>query len=106
MFIQSYIFILIAETLISPVILYIIYRSSPLTYKGLFQGISYVFMAISNQLLIVGVLIYEKNSAMSFIGFATTLVISAILILTLKKKVSNKLIEIERNKELKADNTQ
>lgn len=106
LFIQSYIFLLIAETLISPVILYIIYRSSPLKYKGLFQGISYVFMAISNQLLFLGALLYEKNVSMIFIGFAIILMISAILILTLKKKVNNKLTEIERNKEIKADNTQ
>lgn len=105
LFIQSYIFILIAETLISPVILYVIYRSSPLKHKGLFQGISYVFMAISNQLLFLGVLLYEKNASMSFIGFAIILMVSAILILTLKKKVSNKLSEIERNNEIKADNS-
>ena len=104
LFIQSYIFLLIAETLISPAVLYTIYRSSPIKYKGLFQGISYVVIAISNQLLFLGVLLYEKNASMTFIGFAITLLIAAILIMTLKKTVNNKLTDIERNKEIKADN--
>jgi len=106
LFVQPYIFILIAETLISPVLLYSIYRSSPVKYKGLFQGISYIVVAISNQLLFLGVLLYEKNASMTFIGFAITLMIAAILILTLKKNVTNKLTEIERNNKIKADNTQ
>ena len=104
LFIQSYIFILIAETLISPAVLYTVYRSSPIKHKGLFQGISYVFMAISNQLLFLGVLLYENNASMTFIGFAIILFIAAILIMTLKKTVNNKLTEIEINKEIKADN--
>jgi hypothetical protein len=104
LFIQSYIFILIAETLISPAILYTIYRSSPIKYKGLFQGISYVVIAISNSLLFYGPLLYEKNASMTFIGFAITLFISAVLIMILKKTVNNKLTEIERIKEIKADN--
>jgi hypothetical protein len=41
---------------------------------------------------------------MAFIGFAIILTISAILILILKKKVNNKLTEIERN--IEADNIQ
>lgn len=105
LFYQSYFFILIAETLISPAVLYAVYRSSPIKHKGLFQGISYVFMAISNQLLFLGVILYEKNASMSFFGFAITLMIAAILIITLKKNVNNKLTEIEGNNEIKADNT-
>ncbi|OYT16544.1 MAG: hypothetical protein B7C24_07195 [Bacteroidetes bacterium 4572_77] len=104
LFIQSYIFLLIAETLISPVVLYTIYRSSPIKHKGLFQGISYVIVAISNSLLFLGASIYEKNTSMAFIGFTIILIIAAILIMTLKKNVNNKLTEIERNKEIKADN--
>ena len=104
LFIQSYIFILIAETLILPAILYTIYRSSPIKYKGLFQGISYVVIAISNSLLFYGALLYEKNASMTFIGFAITLFISAVLIMILKKTVNIKLTEIERIKEIKADN--
>lgn len=100
-FVKAFILILIAETLISPTIFYAIYRSSPDKYKGLFQGISYIVMAISNQLLFLGVIIYEKsNSSIAFIVFAIVLVISAALILMLKKSVNNKLMEIEK----KADN--
>ncbi|MGI6291912.1 MAG: MFS transporter [Bacteroidales bacterium] len=104
LFIQSYIFILIAETLISPIIFYITYRCSPLKHKGLFQGISFIFRGIANQLLFLGLLMYNKNALMAFIGFAIILTISAILILILKKKVNNKLTEIERN--IEADNIQ
>jgi len=99
LFFQSYTFLLIAESLISPAILYVVYRSSPMKHKGLFQGISYVIIGISNQLLFLGVLIYERNASMAFIGFAIILFIASILILILKKRVSNKLIEIEMNKE-------
>ncbi len=103
-FIQSYMFLIIAETLISPAILYSIYRSSPIKYKGLFQGISYVVLAISNSLLMYGVLLYEKNTSMTFIVFAIMLLIGVVLIMTLKKIVKQKLIRIERNNEIKADN--
>lgn len=104
LFTQTYILILIAETLISPAILYTIYRSSPIKYKGLFQGISYVVIAISNGLLFYGALLYEKNASMTFIGFAITLFISAVLIMILKKTVNNRQSEIERIEEIKADN--
>ena len=98
LFIQSYIFLLIAETLISPVFLYITYRSSPIKHKGLFQGVSYVIIAISNGLLFSGALIYENNASMAFVGFAIILSIAAILIMILKKIVEIKLTDIERNK--------
>jgi|APSaa5957512622_1039677.scaffolds.fasta_scaffold47163_1 MFS family permease len=104
-FIQSYILLILAETLIFPVISYSIYRSSPIKYKGLFQGIAYFALGILNGLLFLGVLLYEKNASMTFIGFAILLLIGAILIMTLKKAVNNKLTEIDRNNEIKADNT-
>lgn len=44
LFVQSYIFLIIAETLISPAIMYSIYRSSPVKYKGLFQGVTFFVM--------------------------------------------------------------
>jgi len=103
-FIQSYILLIIAETLISPAILYSIYRSSPIKYKGFLQGISLFVLAISNSLLFLGVLLYEKSTSMTFIVFAIILLIATILIMTLKKIVNNKLTDIERNKEIKADN--
>lgn len=102
-FIQSYVLLVIAETLISPAILYSIYRSSPINYKGLFQGISYIILGISNKFLVLGVLLYEKNASLTFIGFALILLMSAILIMFLKNNVNNKLMEIDRNIEIKAD---
>lgn len=92
-FIQSYILLILAETLIFPVISYSIYRSSPIKYKGLFQGISYVVLGISNGMLFLGALLYEKNASITFIGFSILLFIGVILIMTLKKIVNNKLIE-------------
>jgi len=103
-FIQSYIFLIIAESLISPAILYSIYRSSPTKYKGLFQGISYFVLAFSNSLLFLGMLLYEKNTSLTFIVFAIILLIGVVLIMTLKIIVKQKLIRIERNNEIKADN--
>lgn len=104
-FIQSYVLLIIAETLISPAILYSIYRSSPIEHKGFLQGISLFVLGISNSLLFLGASIYEKNASMAFIGFAIILIIAAILVMILKNTVKVKLTEIERNKEIKADNT-
>lgn len=95
-FAQSYILLMIAETLISPAILYSIYRSSPVKYKGLFQGISYMFISISNGLLFLGALLYEKNATMTFIIFTIILFISVALIMTLKKITNHKMIRIEK----------
>ncbi len=100
LFIQSYFFIVIAETLVSPVIFYIIYRSSPTKYKGLFQGISYVVVASANILLFLSTLLYEKNKSLTFVIFTIILLISAILILILKKFVNNKIAKMERDKEM------
>jgi len=103
-FIQSYILIIIAETLIYPAIVYSIYRSSPIKYKGLFQGISYAVLAFSNNLLFWGAVLYKKNASMTFTVFAIILFIGIVFIMTLKKIVKQKLIRIERNNETKVDN--
>lgn len=103
--INAFIFILIAETLLSPTIVYIIYRSSPIRYKGLFQGVSYIIMAISNSLLFLGAILYKpSDTALPFIIFTSILVISAILIIILKKVINNKLIGLERNSGITAAN--
>ncbi len=60
-------------------------------YKGLFQGISYIVIGISNALLFLGVMVYEKNASLAFIGFAVILLVAAIVIMTLKKTVSKTL---------------
>lgn len=95
-FIKVFIMLLIAETLVYPTFLYAIYRSSPNKYKGLLQGISYIFVAISNQVIFLGVVLYEKTSSvLAYSIFALVLFISAGLIMILKKKVNKKLIKIE-----------
>jgi dipeptide/tripeptide permease len=93
-FIQSYVLLIVAETLIYPPILYSIYRCSPIKFKGLLQGISFFLIAIFNYFVGVGLDLYEINASMAFIGFALALLISAILIVILKKIVNNKLKEI------------
>lgn len=55
-----FIFLVISETILYPTISYIVYRSSPIKFKGLFQGISYTI--VSSQLLILGIKIYEKTN--------------------------------------------
>ncbi len=98
-FIQSYVLLIIAETLISPAILYSIYRSSPIKYKGFLQGISLFVIALSNSLLFLGALLYEKNASLCFIVFGIILLIAILLIISLKKITNNKLTDIERNKD-------
>jgi MFS family permease len=92
---QSFIFVIIAETLITPTITYLIYRSSPIKRKGLYQGIAYIAFAISNQLLFIGLLLYDKIGTTTFIIFSGILLISALLVFILKRKVNHKLTEIE-----------
>lgn len=93
-FIKSFVILLIAETLISPTIFYTIYRSSPIKRKGLFQGISYLIMGISNQLLFLGAMLYQKNQALAYLVFGTCLLTCAIFILILKIIVRKRLLEI------------
>lgn len=97
LFVQSYLFLIIAETLISPAIIYSIYRSSPVKYKGLFQGVSFFVLGITNSLLFLGALLYEKSNSMAFSVFAIMLFIGLVLIMVLKRGVNKKLIAIEEN---------
>lgn len=103
-FIQAYILLILAETLISPIILYTVYRSSPAKYKGLFQGVFYIVFAISNGLLFWGALLYEQNALMLFYGVAIMLLIGIVMIITMKRIVNKRLIIIERNSETEVDN--
>lgn len=90
-FVKVYIIFIITETLISPTMSYVIYRSSPLKFKGLFQGIKYVIAALSLKLLFIGTIIYDKlSSSMTFIVFAIILIISGILIVALNKYIQNR----------------
>ncbi|HAN78659.1 MAG TPA: hypothetical protein DCQ31_13300, partial [Bacteroidales bacterium] len=92
-----FIFLVISETILYPTISYIIYRSSPIKFKGLFQGISYTI--VSSQLLIFGIRIYEKtNPNITFLIFSLILLISAISIIIFTKFIKNKeskLLEID-----------
>lgn len=94
-FFQSFILVVVAETLIIPTISYSVYRSSPVKYKGLYQGIAYIAIAISNQLIFIGLLLYDKIGTITFIVFSGILLVGAILTIILKKKVNYKLTEIE-----------
>jgi len=100
---QSYVLLIIAEALITPAILYSVYRTSPVKYKGLFQGLSYIVLVITNSLLFFGVSLYEKSNSMAFTVFTMILFIGILLIILLKKGVNQKLITIEK-KEIKVDN--
>lgn len=92
----SYIFLLIAESLLSSTILYAVYRSSPIKYKGLFQGVYHVAIAVSSSLLFPGVLLYQKMGSMLFVIVAGLLLISAIVIIWLKRSITKK-IEINQS---------
>jgi len=93
---QSYVLLIIAEALITPAILYSVYRTSPVKYKGLFQGVSYIVLVITNSLLFFGVSLYEKNNSMAFTVFTMILFIGILLIILLKKGVNQKLITTEK----------
>jgi len=94
--VQSYIFLIIAETLISPAIMYTVYRSSPMKYKGLLQGVSYVLLAVINSLLFLGVMLYEKNTSMIFLVCSIILFTGVVLIAILKRTVNKKITVIEK----------
>ena len=95
----AYILILIAETLIAPVILYIVYRSSPLRHKGLFQGIFFLLGGLVNLLLYGGFYLSSENAVLTFVLFGIILIIAAVLILLLKKRVNDTVVEIEKDGE-------
>ena len=93
-FLQSFFLVVVAEALIIPTISYSIYRSSPVKFKGLYQGFAYIAIAISNQLIFIGLLLYDKIGTMTFIAFSGILLIAAVLTIILKKRVNHKLTEI------------
>lgn len=85
-----FVLLIISETILYPTISYVYYRSSPIKFKGLFQGITYSI--ISSQLIFLGALIYEKtNPSLTFSIFSITMIISAILIFIFNKKVKGKI---------------
>lgn len=96
--IPSYIFIGIAETLIFPTFTYAIYRSSPIEYKGLFQGILFFVVALANQLLALGTAIYERSTTLAMVIITVVLIVSAFLFIKLKKTVNRWLYIIDHEK--------
>ncbi len=81
--------LIISETLINPTINYMVYRSSPLKFKGLFQGVSYTI--VSHQLIFLGVILYEKSgSRITFIIFTILLLISGIMTLIFSRIINRK----------------
>jgi hypothetical protein len=86
----SYSFLLIAESILASTFLYAVYRSSPMKYKGLFQGIYYVVLAVAGSLLFTGKSLYEKMGPMVFVIVAALLLTSAIVIIWLKRSVAGK----------------
>jgi len=92
-----FLILIISETIIYPTLSYIIYRSSPIRFKGLFQGISYTI--VSSQLMFLGFMIYKNsNPNLTFLIFSIILLICVILIYIFSviiKKKEDKLVEIE-----------
>lgn len=79
--------IIVAETLILPVITYSIYRSSPAKHKGLFQGIAFLVIGLGGSLLALGFLLYSWNAVFAFVTFAIVFIIAVFLILYLLRCV-------------------
>jgi hypothetical protein len=59
-------------------------------YKGLFQGIYYVVLAVAGSLLFTGKSLYEKMGPMVFVIVAALLLTSAIVIIWLKRSMARK----------------
>ena len=87
-FTNAFVLIMMAETLLSSVLFYAVYRSSPMKHKGLFQGVSYLVLAVSNSLLFVGSLMYQNSGMLgAFLVLAIVLVVSGVLMFGVKRRV-------------------
>jgi len=86
----SYSFLLIAESILASTFLYAVYRSSPMKYKGLFQGIYYTVLAVAGSLLFTGKSLNEKMGPMVFVIVAGLLLISAMVLLWVKRSITKK----------------
>lgn len=94
----SYSFLLIAESMLASTFLYAVYRSSPMKYKGLFQGIYYAVLAVASSLLFAGRSLYEETGPMVFVIVAVLLLINAIVLLWVKRKEVEKKRSINPHK--------
>ena len=86
----AYSLLLVAESLLAPIFLYTVYRSSPVKYKGLFQGIYYGVLAVASSLMFIGRSLYGSMGSMVFALIAALLLINAIVIIGLKRHVAGK----------------
>ncbi|MFA7389780.1 MAG: hypothetical protein WCZ71_05180, partial [Proteiniphilum sp.] len=86
----SYSFLLIAESILASTFLYAVYRSSPMKNKGLFQGIYYTVLAVAGSLLFTGKSLNEKMGPMVFVIVAGLLLISAMVLLWVKRSITKK----------------
>lgn len=86
----AYSLLLVAESLLAPIFLYTVYRSSPVKYKGLFQGIYYGVLAVASSLMFIGRSLYGSMGSMVFALIAALLLINAIMIIGLKRHVAGK----------------
>ncbi len=79
----TYLLVVIAESMIAPVISYSVYRSSPFKRKGLFQGIFYIVLGIGGLLTSLGAMLHRENYILAFIVFAILMLIgTGIMYLT------------------------
>lgn len=85
----AYSFLLIAESILTSIFLYTVYRSSPAKYKGLFQGIYYAVLALASSLLLTGRSLYGSMESKVFVLIAALLLINAIVIIWLKQHVAS-----------------
>jgi hypothetical protein len=91
-----YTVLLVSETLIYSSIFYIVYRSSPIKFKGLFQGISNLLVYVLSFFLFIGSNLYEEVSPSSaFIVFSLILLFGTGLVFILMKVVKRKERELE-----------
>lgn len=88
-FIKSMLLMIFAESIIFPLFLYIVYRTSPSKHKGLFQGIYYLVAFFINMSLIGGMIIYNKLGIFyTYLIFASVLLICVVSIICLAKYVN------------------
>lgn len=88
-----FLLLIVSETILYPTLGYMIYRSSPIRFKGLFQGISYTI--VSSQLMFIGFMIYEKtNPKTTFLIFSIILLLSSISIVIFNLIANSKEAEL------------
>jgi hypothetical protein len=58
--------------------------------KGFFQGIYYTVLAVAGSLLFTGKTLYEKMGPMVFVIVAALLLISAMVLLWVKRSITKK----------------